>query len=173
MAAKITEVKVEYMKPGLDQFGRETPDPVPMAPPLGYNRQPSLTEKIRAMVRSEHVRLAAMQAGMETFEEADDFEVGDDLDPSTPYEEVFDPVDAAARQELRNAEFRAKYEERLQQLQPVKEPKDAKRSGDDEGRKGAPAGRRDGEDRVSDTEPGKDKAPGVSDGVRSGDKGTA
>lgn len=32
--------------------------------------------------------------GMETFEESDDFDVGDDLDPSTPYEADFDPPSA-------------------------------------------------------------------------------
>lgn len=64
---------------------------LPIAPPLGYIKQPSITERIRDMVRSEHLRLAAESAGAETFEEANDFDVGDDYDPSSPYEEVFDP----------------------------------------------------------------------------------
>lgn len=68
------------------------PDPTPMAPPLGYIRQPSLTERIRDMVRSEHLRVAAESAGADTFDEADDFEVGEDYDPSSPYEEVFEPA---------------------------------------------------------------------------------
>lgn len=67
------------------------PDPTPVAPPLGYIRQPSLTERIRDMVRSEHLRRVAEESGAETFEEASDFEVGDDYDPSSPYEEVFEP----------------------------------------------------------------------------------
>lgn len=75
----------------LDAWGREMPDPTPVAPPVGYNRQPSLAEQIRAMVRSEQVRQAAEAAGLETFEEADDFDVGDDYDPASPYEEVFEP----------------------------------------------------------------------------------
>lgn len=69
----------------------EYPDPRPIAPPLGYIPEMSLAERIRAMVRSEHLRLAAMESGAETFEEADDFDVDDDFDPSSPYEMFFDP----------------------------------------------------------------------------------
>lgn len=79
----------------LDARGREVPDPTPMAPPVGYKKQPSMMENIRAMVRSEHLRQAAIQAGYETVEEADDFEVGDDFDPSSPYEHNFDPPEPA------------------------------------------------------------------------------
>lgn len=75
----------------LDARGREIPDPTPIAPPLGYIRQPSLAEQMRAMIRSENLRLAALQSGVETFEEADDFDVGDDFDPHSPYENDFDP----------------------------------------------------------------------------------
>lgn len=75
----------------LDEHGRELPDPTPIAPPVGFRRQPSLAEQIRAMVRSERLRQEAEAQGFETFEEADDFEVGDDYDPTSPYEEVFDP----------------------------------------------------------------------------------
>lgn len=67
------------------------PDPTPIAPPLGYIKQPSITERIRDMVRSEHLRAAAEAAGAETFEEANDFDVGDDYDPNSPYEEVYEP----------------------------------------------------------------------------------
>lgn len=69
----------------------ETPDPTPVAAAIGYKREPSLAEKVRNMVRSEQLRLAAEAAGAETFEEADDFEVGDDYDPRSPYEIDFDP----------------------------------------------------------------------------------
>lgn len=75
----------------LDENGHEIPDPTPMAPPIGYKRQPSLAEQIRAMVRSEKLRQEAEEAGAETFDEADDFDVGDDYDPRSPYEHDFDP----------------------------------------------------------------------------------
>lgn len=73
-----------------DEFGRYHPDPTPIAPPVGYVRSPSLSEQIRAMVRSEALRQAADQAGADTFEEADDFDVGDDYDPRSPFEEQFE-----------------------------------------------------------------------------------
>jgi hypothetical protein len=82
-------LEVEY--PYLDENGAEVNDPTPVAPPVGYVKQPSLAEQIREMVRSEKLRQAAEEAGAETFEEADDFEVGDDYDPSTPYENDYDP----------------------------------------------------------------------------------
>lgn len=75
----------------LDENGAEHPDPTPMAPPIGYKRQPSLAEQIREMVRSERLKQEVEEAGFETFEEADDFEVGDDYDPHSPHENDFDP----------------------------------------------------------------------------------
>jgi len=75
----------------LDKYGREMPSPLPIAPPLGYRKSPTLAEQIRAMVISEKLKAEAMAAGAETFEEADDFDVGDDYDPTSPYEVSFDP----------------------------------------------------------------------------------
>lgn len=71
--------------------GALIPDPTPIAPPVGYVRQPSITERIRDMVRSERLRAEVEAAGAETFEESEDFDVGDDFDPQSPYEEIFDP----------------------------------------------------------------------------------
>lgn len=65
---------------------REILSAIPIAPPVGYVQQPSLAERIRSMVRSEHLRAAAEGAGFETFEESEDFEVGEDYDPKSPYE---------------------------------------------------------------------------------------
>lgn len=71
----------------LDRDGHEQPDPTPMAPPIGYNPQPSLRDQIRDMVRSEKLRLEAEAAGAETFEESNDFDVGDGTDnPTASYE---------------------------------------------------------------------------------------
>jgi hypothetical protein len=74
----------------LNERGHELPSGVPMAPPLGYKKQPSLHETIRNMIRSERLAQEAATAGFETFDEADDFDVGDDLDPSSPYELEFE-----------------------------------------------------------------------------------
>lgn len=73
--------------------GGEYPDPTPMAPPLGYKKQPSMVSLIRDMIASDNLRKAAEAAGMETFEEADDFDVDDpegDMADS-PHENEFDP----------------------------------------------------------------------------------
>jgi len=59
---------------------------IPIAPPVGYVKQPSLSERIRAMVRSEHLRAAAEGGGFETFEEAEDFDVEDDPELRSNYE---------------------------------------------------------------------------------------
>lgn len=67
-------------------------DSTPVAPPVGYQRSVPLHLQIREMVRSEALRQAAESADMETFEEADDFDIEDDpIDPKSPYENDFDP----------------------------------------------------------------------------------
>lgn len=71
--------------------GREVLSSVPIAPPIGYKKQPSLAETIRAMVRQEKLAQELDAQGYETFEEADDFDVDDDFDPGHPYEAEFDP----------------------------------------------------------------------------------
>lgn len=75
----------------LDEKGSEVGDPVPMAPPLHLQRRLTMAEQIQQMIRRE-VSLRAQDMGLETFEEAEDFDVDDDpADPHTPYEAVFDP----------------------------------------------------------------------------------
>lgn len=78
-------------KAGLTDAGYEIADPTPLAPPVGYKKQPSMMENMRNMVRSEMLRREVEAAGFETFEEADDFAVGEDFDPHSPFEEQFDP----------------------------------------------------------------------------------
>lgn len=80
----------------IDMHGREVPDPTPMAPPVGFIKQPSMIENIRNLVRSEALRQAALTAGAETFEEAEDFDVDDDIDPTSPYEQNFELAPAEA-----------------------------------------------------------------------------
>lgn len=73
----------------LDASGGEVLDSTPMQPPLGYNPQPSMFDVMKDMIRRE--REALEREGFETPEEADDFDVDDDLDPTSPYEHSFDP----------------------------------------------------------------------------------
>lgn len=81
---------------GLNPDGSLDPDPTPMQPPLGYVRQPTMVEHVRNAIRSENLRLAALEAGAESFEEADDFDVADDDEPVSAYEyePAFEPVPA-------------------------------------------------------------------------------
>lgn len=75
-----------------DEYGREILDPTPTHLNAGL-RRPELTlaERVARLVR-QGVSQMAQDEGLETFEEAEDFDVDDDFDPRTPYEEVFDPV---------------------------------------------------------------------------------
>lgn len=79
----------------LNDAGSEILDSTPMEPPLGYISQPSMFDVMRKMISDRERELSA--AGFETPEEADDFDVDDDFDPSSPYEHNFDPpADPAA-----------------------------------------------------------------------------
>lgn len=60
-----------------DERGREIPDPTPLEMPLGMRKPESMEDMIRRFVRQEASRVAQAE-GMESFEEADDFEVEDD-----------------------------------------------------------------------------------------------
>lgn len=64
-------------------------DSRPVEMPIGFNRPPTLQEQIRRLIRTEMSMQAASQ-GQESWEEADDFNVGDDYDPTSPYELNFD-----------------------------------------------------------------------------------
>lgn len=85
------ERRVRPQHTSLFKDGKEYPDPTPMAPPIGFIKQPTLAETMRQMILGEALKRHAREQGAETFEEADDFDVGDDFDPSSPYEEVFEP----------------------------------------------------------------------------------
>lgn len=112
MGYKAPKVEVRYVAPlepvfrmldegellqvtsGLDELGREVPDTVPVAPPVGYSHGPSLQDTILHMLRHQSLRAAADAEGFDSPEEADDFDLPDDpLDPLTEYEAQFMPVD--------------------------------------------------------------------------------
>ena len=105
---------------GLDDRGWEVPDPNPVEIPAGFRKPETLAEMVQRMVRGRVSEIAESE-GYETFEEADDFEIADDEymdDPSTPYEEEFDPMlgrGITAQEFLDRKEYyEAKYQEALQ-----------------------------------------------------------
>lgn len=91
----------------------EVVDPTPLAPPVGYKREPTLMEKIQLMVMKEKVDQLRAELGAETPAEAEDFDIDDDdADPSSPYEferhelELLEQIEKTQR---RHAELSAKY----------------------------------------------------------------
>lgn len=131
-------------KERLDSSGRELVSNVPMAPPIGFKRQPSLAERIRQMVKSEQLRLEAENAGYETFDEADDFDVEDDFDPQTQYEEVFEP---AAQPDYNNPQLQAIQDLLDSRLPPAAETQipDGQLAGAPDGSTEQPSGGEGGE----------------------------
>lgn len=100
---RLAELREKFGSPGIhdqvsgevkqDELGREVLDPTPMAPPVGYKKQPSMVDIVRDMVRSERLKAEAAAAGYESFEEAEDFDIADaegDMPPSK-WENESDP----------------------------------------------------------------------------------
>lgn len=101
---------------GLNPDGTPVLDPRPLAPPIGYKRQPTMVELIRDMVRSEKLAQEAAAAGAETFEESEDFDIDDEPGYATsPWVNDFDPSvgdlasaldqEKAEREQRRKARF--------------------------------------------------------------------
>lgn len=93
---KVEVTKEEYLarllSKGLNPDGTPILDPVPVAPPIGYKKQPSMVEIVRDMVRGEKLRQAAEEMGAESFEEADDFDIPDDpVQLRSEWENDFEP----------------------------------------------------------------------------------
>lgn len=84
------DVLFAYTREGRRIIGKEYPNPIAMEAPLGFIEQKPLHEQIRDMVKNELSRQAEAE-GFETMEEADDFDVDDDFDPTTPFELPFEP----------------------------------------------------------------------------------
>lgn len=101
----------------LDKEGREILDATPIAPPVGWTNEPNMFDYVRELVRSAQLAKEAEEAGMETFEESEDFDVDDDFDPSTPYENDFDP-DVREMQEA-VAEHKAATRSKAKETKPA------------------------------------------------------
>lgn len=84
-------VEFAYSRAGRQEVGKEFPNPVPLEPPLGYVLSKPLHEQIRDLVMNE-LSQQARAAGMETLEESEDFDVGDDYDPMSPWEMEYEPT---------------------------------------------------------------------------------
>lgn len=78
--------------------GREVLNPTPMAPPLNYVQEESVTDRLHEMLVRERVRRELEEGITETEEESQDFDVEDEFDVQfvTPYEMV-DMINEAPR----------------------------------------------------------------------------
>lgn len=94
--------------------GFEITDPTPMQPPLGYKRSLSLSEQIAQQVRIAQLKILEDAALHESEEEADDFEVGEDYEPLSKYENDHMPTLAKLKQ--RAKEINDAIEQRKLQL---------------------------------------------------------
>lgn len=63
----------------MDENGHEVPNPRPMEIPTGFKRPSTLRDQIRRILRTE-ISLKAMEHEMESFDEANDFDVTDDFE---------------------------------------------------------------------------------------------
>jgi len=82
----------------LNEQGHEVLDDTPIAIPLRFSRPATRLDDMRRLLGI--ISRDAQQNGNETFEEADDFVIGDDYDPRSPWElsidqEVFTPEPVA------------------------------------------------------------------------------
>lgn len=103
----------------LDDDGAEVLDPTPVAMPVKFKRSRSLIEDVQALVQGELSRLADAH-GFESFDEADDFDVGEDYDPRSPHE----LDDGQLEYDIRADERFKKVEEAEAQVRPAKPPED-------------------------------------------------
>lgn len=83
-----------------NERGEEILDPTPIAIPMGLqNKQPSLSEQIAQQVRQMKLELYMGDDSIqETEDEADDFEVGDDVEPMSKWENDHIPPIAVLKQ---------------------------------------------------------------------------
>lgn len=110
-----------------DKEGRvEIPDPTPVEIPLGYEAPETLEQMIARLVVANDFRKSQEQQGMESFEEADDFDVEEDEFHSehemTPMqEEYLGERSAAPVKHDRRKEDKAKVvpQEKVEEPDPV------------------------------------------------------
>lgn len=89
-----------------NEKGEELPDPTPLALPVGFTRPPTLSELVARLVLDPATQRELNDAGIETEEEANDFDVEDEIpDPTSPYQREDSVVTAA--DEIRNG-YRSK-----------------------------------------------------------------
>lgn len=99
----------------LNILGQEMPDPRPHAPSLGQKPEVHIRDYIRTLVHNERLQADLDAAGHDTFEEANDFEVGEDYFPDSQYENDLEPTVAELiREGTASLSAKARAEEKRQ-----------------------------------------------------------
>lgn len=99
--SKLLEKAKEFWDKGrsfIAPDGSEVPDPRPVEMPIGFERPESIQDMIRRLVTDPALRAGLTANELETFDEADDFEVDDDF-PQSPHEDQFDPEHLLSREQ--------------------------------------------------------------------------
>lgn len=108
-----------------DEYGQELPDPTPLELPVGFTRPPTLAEMVAKLVIDPQIQAELNRAGIETEEEANDFDVEDEMpDPTSPYQDPNSIITDA--DEIRNG-FRQKVDLTAVYHKAQKEASDAKK----------------------------------------------
>lgn len=90
----------------LNEKGQEVPDPTPVEVPLRFrDKHVSLHEKIAAYVRTEQFKQKMAEEGVETEDEANDFEIEGEEDGDLPLSPAEAAVLMAEELELRKKEL--------------------------------------------------------------------
>lgn len=115
-------VEYAYTRDGRKEIGKEYPNPVPLELPLGQQPYEDIWVTMKRMVLDHARQQLAMEQDddLETEDEANDFEVGDDFDPASPWEESFEPTDpwpmSTAARELEQRIHEARSTGRIAEL---------------------------------------------------------
>lgn len=96
-----------------NEKGEEVLDTQPLERALRFSRPPSLQDTIKRLVEQEISRQAEGE-GNETFEESDDFDVGDDYDPRSPHELDWDQETTETPEQM-HKRMRAELAEEIRQ----------------------------------------------------------
>jgi hypothetical protein len=83
--------KAKRMVDILLEDGSEKLDPKPVVSQIKTGQPLTIQQQVRQLV-NQQLAAAAEAEGFESPDDADDFNVGDDYDPESPYEYNFDPA---------------------------------------------------------------------------------
>lgn len=118
----------ENYKNKYNEKGEEIMDPRPLSSRVGLKQPETLAQQIARILHSERAKEYAKSQGRETFEEADDFDVEDDIEMNSPYEQHFDHAVNLHndKKAYKDSQKKKKFKEEEpvdQKTQPKKDPK--------------------------------------------------